>query len=131
MRPSPRPALNTCQSCLNKTTAELCSLDGPAAAEFEQLRHTVVYKGGQYVFYEGHAVLGLYVLCTGRLLKARAPRGRKPAASRRSNRDLELQDFTRHFWSHIQHEERVVYVLARGRLNREERKHIALKMLTA
>lgn len=42
-------------------------MNGSAAAEWENLRRVVSYKVGQFVFYEGHAVLGLYVLCSGRV----------------------------------------------------------------
>lgn len=38
-------------------------------------------------------------------------------------------EFTKRFKAHIQHEEKVIYVLARTRLNVEQRKRIATKML--
>jgi len=41
-------------------------LDSTAAEEFAKIKRTVMYQPGQFVFYEGHTVLGLYILCTGR-----------------------------------------------------------------
>lgn len=61
-----------CQACRHKPGSDLCDLDGPDAAAFERMRRTVRYEPGQYVFYEGHAALGLYVLCAGRVKLTRS-----------------------------------------------------------
>jgi CRP/FNR family transcriptional regulator len=41
-------------------------LEGQASEDFEKIKWSVVYQPGQFIFYEGHAVLGLYILCSGR-----------------------------------------------------------------
>ncbi|MDX1411035.1 MAG: Crp/Fnr family transcriptional regulator [Nitrospirales bacterium] len=55
-----------CKLCPNRPTSDLCDLDGHASEDFEKIKWSVVYQPGQFVFYEGHAVLGLYIMCTGR-----------------------------------------------------------------
>ncbi len=78
MRISGPLAATECQSCRQRATGEFCNLDGAASSEFEKLRRTVAYLPGQYVFYEGHAALGLYILCTGRVkLTHSTKRGRR------------------------------------------------------
>ncbi len=62
----PRNSVPSCQDCRHKRGSDLCDLGGEDAVAFERMRRTVLYEPGQYVFYEGHAALGLYVLCTGR-----------------------------------------------------------------
>lgn len=57
---------SNCKLCPNRTTSDLCDLDGQASEDFEKIKWSVVYQPGQFVFYEGHAVLGLYILCSGR-----------------------------------------------------------------
>ncbi len=61
-----------CGSCRNKNGSDLCDLGGADAAEFQHMRRTVLYEAGQYLFYEGHAALGLYVLCAGRVKLTRS-----------------------------------------------------------
>lgn len=78
MRVASLPAVTDCQSCHQKASAELCNLDGAASAEFEKIRRTLAYLAGQFVFYEGHAALGLYILCAGRVKLTRSTkRGRR------------------------------------------------------
>ncbi len=67
-----RNSVPSCQGCVHKTGADLCDLGGEAAADFERLRRAVLYEPGQYVFYEGHTTLGLYVLCSGRVKLTRS-----------------------------------------------------------
>ena len=55
-----------CKLCPNRTASDLCNLEGQALEDFEKIKWSVVFQPGQYVFYEGHAVLGLYILCAGR-----------------------------------------------------------------
>jgi len=69
--PGPLP-ITDCQSCPSRATSELCSLDGNGASGVEQIRWTMAYLPGQFVFYEGHAALGLYILCTGRVKLTRS-----------------------------------------------------------
>lgn len=62
-----RPALIECRVCPSRETADLCNVEPGLFSEFEAIRHTLVYRPGQFLFYEGHAVLGLYILCSGRV----------------------------------------------------------------
>lgn len=55
-----------CKLCPNRAASDLCDLEGQASEDFEKIKWSVVYHPGQFVFYEGHAVLGLYILCSGR-----------------------------------------------------------------
>jgi len=57
---------SNCTLCPNRSGADLCNLEGQTSEDFEKIRWTVVYQPGQFVFYEGHAALGLYILCSGR-----------------------------------------------------------------
>ncbi len=59
--------IDDCQSCAHRSSSDLCNLNSVETAEFEEIRRTVVYQSGQFVFYEGHTALGLYVLCSGRV----------------------------------------------------------------
>lgn len=64
--------VSECEICPHRADADLCILEGSAAVEFEKIRRTVDYQPGQFVFYEGHAALGLYVLCAGRVKLTRS-----------------------------------------------------------
>jgi len=76
-KPGPLP-ITDCQSCPSRATSELCRLDGNGASGFEQIRRSLTYLPGQFVFYEGHAALGLYILCTGRVKLTRStPKGQR------------------------------------------------------
>lgn len=68
----PRTPVPSCQDCHLRTASDLCDLGGADTAAFERMRRTVLYGPGQYVFYEGHATLGLYVLCAGRVKLTRS-----------------------------------------------------------
>lgn len=72
--PAPLP-ITECQACRNRGKADLCNLDGNAEAEFQKIRRALLYRRGQFVFYEGHAALGLYVLCSGRVKLTRSTAG--------------------------------------------------------
>lgn len=65
-------SMTDCQACPNRVGADLCDLDGQAGADFQAITQTVLYQPGQFVFYEGHAALGLYILCSGRLKLTRS-----------------------------------------------------------
>ena len=56
-----------CESCSNRSASDLCSHHQTLGSEFEQLKRPILYQPGQFVFYEGHAALGLYILCSGRM----------------------------------------------------------------
>ncbi len=61
-----------CQSCPVKIGADLCNIEGKEGAPFQNMKQTLMYRPGQVVFYEGHAVLGLYILCAGRVKLTRS-----------------------------------------------------------
>lgn len=65
---------STCESCSNRAVSVFCNFAGKAAEQFQSLRHTIHYHSGQFVFYEGHPVLGLYILCAGRVKLMRSTR---------------------------------------------------------
>ena len=64
--------IDDCWSCQNRGTSDLCDLESFTAAEFERIKRTVIYKPCQFVFYEGHPVLALYILCSGRVKLTRS-----------------------------------------------------------
>lgn len=69
----PKPLhIDDCWSCQNRGTSDLCDLENSTAAEFESIKRTVMYQPGQFVFYEGHPVLALYILCSGRVKLTRS-----------------------------------------------------------
>jgi len=65
------PHYDECQLCPHKDGADLCDVDGLEGEEFKLMRRTIVYSPGQFVFYEGHPALGLYILCSGRVKLSR------------------------------------------------------------
>ncbi len=75
MRMPARTQLADCRTCQSRGAADLCNLNGAAAVEFEKMRRVLLYRPGQFLFYEGHAVLGLYILCLGRLKLTRSTTG--------------------------------------------------------
>ncbi len=56
-----------CEVCPNRAVEDLCGEGGSEAVDFEKIKRTVIYQPGQFVFYEGHAALGLYILGAGRV----------------------------------------------------------------
>ncbi|RMH07640.1 MAG: Crp/Fnr family transcriptional regulator [Nitrospirae bacterium] len=74
-RQSARPiakSMTDCVECPNRQMSELCDWHGAVASELKTIKHTVVYRPGQFLFYEGHAALGLYILCRGRVKLTRS-----------------------------------------------------------
>ncbi len=63
--------IEDCSACPSRDTSDLCNLGQDEISEFEQIRRNVQYQSGQFVFYEGHTSLGLYVLCSGRVKLSR------------------------------------------------------------
>ena len=72
MKVSAYPHISDCEVCPSRGNGDLCNLEKSAAMEFKKIRRTIVYQPGQFVFYEGHAALGLYILCTGRVKLTRS-----------------------------------------------------------
>lgn len=65
------PHIDDCLACPSRDTSDLCNLGHAEISEFEQIRRNVQYQPSQFVFYEGHTALGLYVLCSGRVKLSR------------------------------------------------------------
>jgi len=63
--------IDDCSACPSRDSSDLCNLGQDEISEFEQIRRNVQYQPGQFVFYEGHTALGLYVLCSGRVKLSR------------------------------------------------------------
>ena len=61
-----------CASCSCRETADVCSLTPDILRNLQQTKQTMICRGGQFVFYEGHPVLGVYVLCQGRVKLTRS-----------------------------------------------------------
>jgi CRP-like cAMP-binding protein len=61
-----------CATCSLRAKAILCDLADAESATFQKLRHSLQYDARQTVFYEGHACLGLYLLCSGKVKLTRS-----------------------------------------------------------
>ncbi|MCC6967085.1 MAG: Crp/Fnr family transcriptional regulator [Nitrospira sp.] len=51
---------------------ELFNLEGDDLAIFQRIKIPLLYKANQVVFYEGHASVGLYMLCAGKVKLTRS-----------------------------------------------------------
>jgi len=60
-----------CGSCAVRGQAIVCDLTEGWAEEFQAIKHSFRCGPRQTVFYEGHACVGLYVLCSGRVKLSR------------------------------------------------------------
>jgi len=56
-----------CEACPNREFSDICDIVPPVEESGGFIRRRAMYRPGQHVFYEGHAALGLYVLCQGRV----------------------------------------------------------------
>jgi CRP/FNR family transcriptional regulator len=64
--------IENCETCGLRSKAILCDLVGEDLAAFEKIKRSLMYKPQQTVFYEGHACLGLYLLCAGKVKLTRS-----------------------------------------------------------
>ncbi len=64
--------IERCDSCGLRSKAVLCNLIGEDLAAFETIKRSLMYDPQQTVFYEGHACLGLYLLCAGKVKLTRS-----------------------------------------------------------
>lgn len=64
--------IDGCDACSYRSKALLCDLEGDDLAAFEKIKRSLVYEPNQVVFYEGHACLGLYLLCVGKVKLTRS-----------------------------------------------------------
>ena len=70
--------IENCDTCGLREKVVLCDIAGNDLAEFQKIKRTLEYAPHQTVFYEGHACLGLYLLCAGKVKLTRSStRGRR------------------------------------------------------
>lgn len=74
MKPVTPLALSDCDTCPNRDESDICDLIPPVEQPDGILKRRAIYHPGQFVFYEGHTSLGLYVLCQGRVKLTRLTR---------------------------------------------------------
>lgn len=66
------PLIENCEICPHRAHAVVCDLSGGDLAEFQKIKRSLRFEPHQTVFYEGHACLGLYLLCTGKVKLTRS-----------------------------------------------------------
>lgn len=66
--------IESCLTCPFRSKAVLCDLNGDDWAVYEKIKQSVTYEARQTVFYEGHTVLALYLLCAGKVKLTRSSR---------------------------------------------------------
>lgn len=64
--------IENCQSCAYRAKAVVCDLEGDELDAFQKIKRAIRYDSQQTVFYEGHACLGLYLLCAGKVKLSRS-----------------------------------------------------------
>lgn len=64
--------IENCETCGLRTKAVVCDLTKDEFAEFQKIKRSLQYEPHQIVFYEGHACLGLYLLCAGKVKLTRS-----------------------------------------------------------
>lgn len=64
--------IESCQTCGLRAKSVLCDVAGDDLAGFEKIKRSLHYEPHQVVFYEGHACLGLYLLCAGKVKLTRS-----------------------------------------------------------
>jgi CRP-like cAMP-binding protein len=60
------PVIPECEFCPNRQVSDICQIVLPVKENSGIIKRRAMYRSGQFVFYEGHAALGLYILCHGR-----------------------------------------------------------------
>ena len=68
------PAIPECAVCPNRESSDICQLVPSVEEPFGLIKRRAMYQAGQFVFYEGHVALGLYILCQGRVKLTRLNR---------------------------------------------------------
>ncbi|MEW6544867.1 MAG: Crp/Fnr family transcriptional regulator [Nitrospirota bacterium] len=64
--------IEDCGTCTFRAKSVVCDLEGDALAAFQKIKRSLQYEPHQVVFYEGHACLGLYLLCAGKVKLTRS-----------------------------------------------------------
>ncbi len=65
-------ASEDCATCAIRGKSVLCGLSGDDLVAFQKIKRDLWYKPHQTVFYEGHACLGFYLLCAGKVKLTRS-----------------------------------------------------------
>ena len=68
------PTIRDCETCAQRESSDICEVVPFPEEPSGLVKRRVMYQPGQSVFYEGHAALGLYVLCQGRVKLTRLNR---------------------------------------------------------
>ena len=63
-----------CETCPNRKFSDICDIVPSVEESGGLIKRRAMYQPGQYVFYEGHVALGLYILCHGRIKLTRLNR---------------------------------------------------------
>lgn len=74
MKTPPPPFIADCETCPNREFSDICDIVPPVEESLGLIKRRAMYQPGQFVFYEGHVALGLYVLCHGRVKLTRVNR---------------------------------------------------------
>lgn len=74
MKAPTSPAIPECEACPNRESSDICQLVPFVEEPFGLIKRRAMYQAGQFVFYEGHVALGLYILCQGRVKLTRLNR---------------------------------------------------------
>lgn len=74
MKTIPSPAITECEVCPHRESSDICEIMPPSDGPFGMVKRRAMYQPGQFVFYEGHVALGLYILCQGRVKLTRLNR---------------------------------------------------------
>ena len=74
MKSIPPLVTSDCETCSSREFSDICGILPPAEEPVGLIKHRALYQPGQFVFYEGHVALGLYILCHGRVKLTRLNR---------------------------------------------------------
>ncbi len=74
MKPVSSPSISDCEVCPNREYSDICEMVPQTEEPFGLIKRRALYQPGQFVFYEGHVALGLYILCQGRVKLTRLNR---------------------------------------------------------
>ncbi len=98
MKPVTSITISDCEACPSRETSDICEIVPNTEGPLGLIKRRANYQPGQYVFYEGHAALGLYILCQGKAKLTRLNRkGQQRLVSISSSGQLlEKQAFQEH-----------------------------------
>ncbi|MBI5410871.1 MAG: Crp/Fnr family transcriptional regulator [Nitrospirae bacterium] len=64
--------IEDCETCAFRVKSVVCDLEGDNLRAFQKIKRSLRFEPHQTVFYEGHACLGLYLLCAGKVKLTRS-----------------------------------------------------------